>query len=116
MTSLVSKNLKVLYRNAALGLLWSLQNPLVMIVTLSVVWKYMFNADENFTAMVLVALVPYNFVVYCLTGCDDRGFGPGTRREGNRRAARVHGRTRVGSRGRSPGCNWCQTCTNANRR
>jgi lipopolysaccharide transport system permease protein len=69
LTSLVSKNLKVLYRNAALGLLWSLLNPLVMIVTLSVVWKYMFNADENFTAMVLVALVPYNFVVYCLTGC-----------------------------------------------
>jgi homopolymeric O-antigen transport system permease protein len=69
LTSLVSKNLKVMYRNMALGLLWSLLNPLVMIVTLSLVWAVIFKQRESFTAMVIVVLVPYNFFVYCLTGC-----------------------------------------------
>jgi ABC-type polysaccharide/polyol phosphate export permease len=72
LTNLVSKNLKVLYRNMALGLLWSLLNPLVMIVTLSFVWTYMFSIDDkSFTASVIVTLIPYNFTAYCLTGCAD---------------------------------------------
>jgi lipopolysaccharide transport system permease protein len=69
LTSLVSKNLKVMYRSMSLGLLWSLLNPLVTIITLSLVWTYMFPSKDTFTAMVIVALVPYNFTVYCLTGC-----------------------------------------------
>ena len=70
LNTLISKNLKVLYRNMSLGLLWSLLNPLVMVVTLSLVWTFMFpSADETITAKIIVALIPYNFCVYCLTGC-----------------------------------------------
>lgn len=62
LSTLVSKNLKVLYRNMSLGLLWSLLNPLVMVITLSLVWNIMFkHPNPNFTSLVVVTLIPYNF-------------------------------------------------------
>ena len=69
LTNLVDKNLKVMYRSMSLGMLWTLLNPLVMITTLTVVWVGVFGAQLSFAAMCIVALIPYNFSSYCLTGC-----------------------------------------------
>ncbi len=70
LSTLASKNLKVLFRNMSLGLLWSLLSPLVMVVMLSLVWTFMFATDDKtITAKIIVALILYNFCVYCLTGC-----------------------------------------------
>ena len=62
LTNLVSKNLKAMYRNMALGFLWTLLNPIIFVTVLSFVWTH-------FTARLLITLIPYNFFVYCLTGC-----------------------------------------------
>jgi lipopolysaccharide transport system permease protein len=69
LSNLVSRNLKVMYRSMSLGMAWTLLNPLVMVTTLTVVWVVVFNNTLSFAAKVIVALIPYNFTVYCLTGC-----------------------------------------------
>ncbi|MFQ5505180.1 MAG: ABC transporter permease [Planctomycetota bacterium] len=69
LANLVSKNLKSMYRNMALGFVWSLLNPLILIVVLTMVWVVFFGAELTFPALVLVALIPFNFFSYCLSGC-----------------------------------------------
>ena len=69
LSNLVGKELKSQYRSQSLGLVWALLNPLVMVFTLTMVWTYMFSAPADFATMVVVVLIPYNFVSYCLTGC-----------------------------------------------
>jgi ABC-2 type transport system permease protein len=69
LSNLVAKNFKTLYRNMALGLLWAVLNPLVMITVLSVVWM-LFVADfPSFPSFAMVAYVPFLFFQYCLSGC-----------------------------------------------
>lgn len=67
--SLVAKNFKSMYRNMALGFLWAILNPLVLVTVLSVVWVVFFGADRQFPSMILVTLIPFNFFVYCISGC-----------------------------------------------
>ena len=69
LSNLVAKNLKVLYRNMALGFLWSLLNPLVLVVVLTVVWVLFFGQTIDFALKVLVTLIPYNLFTYCISGC-----------------------------------------------
>jgi ABC-type polysaccharide/polyol phosphate export permease len=59
----------VLFRNMALGVLWSVVNPLIMVVVLTIVWVVFFKQGIGFALKVLLALVPYNLFVYCLSGC-----------------------------------------------
>ncbi len=67
--NLVGKSLKALYRSMALGFFWSLLNPLVMATVITVVQLAWFRADWNWPSFFLVALIPYNFSAYCLSGC-----------------------------------------------
>lgn len=67
--ALTAKELKAQYRNMALGFVWALVNPLVMVTVLSVAFIEFFGADMQHPTRVIVALIPYNFVVYCLSGC-----------------------------------------------
>ncbi len=69
LNNLVAKNLKILYRNMALGLLWAVLNPLVMITVLTVVWRVFVPGQPSFASFVMVAYVPYVFFQYCLSGC-----------------------------------------------
>ena len=67
--NLVAKNLKALYRNMALGFFWSVLNPLVMATVLTLVQLRFFHAERDWPSRFLVALIPYNFFAYCLSGC-----------------------------------------------
>lgn len=67
--ALTEKELKAQYRNMSLGFLWALLNPLVMVTVLSVAFVVFWGAPRNHPALVIVALIPFNFVTYCLSGC-----------------------------------------------
>jgi len=69
LNNLVAKNFKTLYRNMALGLLWAVLNPLVMITTLALVWRVFMPGNTSFASFVMVAYVPFVFFQYCLSGC-----------------------------------------------
>ncbi len=59
--NLVIKDLKVKYRNSILGFLWSLLNPLMMIVVYSVALKYILRVQvENFPLFLIVGILPWN--------------------------------------------------------
>lgn len=53
---LVSRDIKVKYKNSFLGILWSMLNPLFMMIVLTIVFSAVFKNK-----------IP-NFPVYCLTG------------------------------------------------
>ncbi len=69
LNNLVAKNLKTIYRNMALSFLWSILNPLVMVVVLSAVWIVIFHMDFHYPSFVLIGLVIFNYFSYCLNGC-----------------------------------------------
>jgi len=63
--NLVIRDLKVRYKNSALGILWSLLNPLLMMIVFTVVFTIMApvrsGAVSDFPIFVLCALLPWNF-------------------------------------------------------
>lgn len=61
--NLVARDLKVRYKNSVLGFLWSLLNPLMMMVIFTVVFTIMLpnNTIDRFPVFVLCALLPWNF-------------------------------------------------------
>jgi lipopolysaccharide transport system permease protein len=59
--NLVIKDLKVKYRNSFLGFLWSLLNPLMMIIVYSVALKYILRVQvENFPLFLIIGILPWN--------------------------------------------------------
>jgi len=60
---LVVRDLKVRYKNSVLGFLWSLLNPLLLMLVFTVVFTVMLPSLEtpNFPVFVLSALLPWNF-------------------------------------------------------
>lgn len=59
---LVLKELKVRYKNSLLGILWSLLNPLLMMMVFTVVFTVFWpnNQVSHFAAFILVGLLPWN--------------------------------------------------------
>ncbi len=64
----VSQDLKVKYRRSALGFFWSLLNPLLQMIVLSLVFSLVFRM-ENISLYLLAGLVPWSFLAACLDGC-----------------------------------------------
>lgn len=60
--ALVTQDIKLKYRNSFLGILWSLLNPLLMMVVLSVVFMTLFeNEIQYYSLYVLSARILYQF-------------------------------------------------------
>ena len=62
LVELVARDIKIKYRRSVLGVLWTLLNPLCMMVILSIVFSNLFKFDiENFPLYVLSGQVVFNF-------------------------------------------------------
>src|SRR3989449_10164564 len=65
--NLVLKDLKLKYRDSTLGFLWSLANPLLLILVYSFVFTRMLRVDTpNFPYFLLVGILPWNFFAQSL--------------------------------------------------
>ncbi len=61
--SMVERELKIRYKNSFLGFFWSLLNPLITVLVMTVVFKYFLsNSTPNFSAYILAAYLPYMFL------------------------------------------------------
>jgi ABC-type polysaccharide/polyol phosphate export permease len=68
--NLVIRDLKVRYKSSVLGFLWSLLNPLLLMLVFTVVFTIMLPnySVPNFPAFVLCALLPWNFFTTSVMG------------------------------------------------
>jgi len=68
--NLVMRDLKVRYKSSVLGFLWSLLNPLLLMLVFTVVFTVMMpNADiPKFPVFLLCALLPWNFFSSAMMG------------------------------------------------
>lgn len=65
--NLVLKDLKVKYRDSVLGFLWSLANPLLLILVYSFVFGHMLRGGPpNFAYFLMVGILPWNFFAQSL--------------------------------------------------
>lgn len=60
--NLVVRDLKVRYKHSVLGILWSLLNPLMMMIVFTIVftWFWSNNSVNKFPAFLLTGLLPWN--------------------------------------------------------
>lgn len=59
---LVLRDLKVRYKNSALGFAWSLINPVIQVAVISVVVKYLMHENvPNLSAYIFCAFLPWSF-------------------------------------------------------
>lgn len=59
---LVARDVKIKYRKSVLGVLWTLLNPLLMMVILSIVFSNLFRFDvENYPLYLLAGQILFNF-------------------------------------------------------
>lgn len=62
LNELVSRDIKIKYRRSVLGVLWTLLNPLLMMIVLSIVFSNLFKFDvENFPLYLLSGQVIFNY-------------------------------------------------------
>jgi ABC-type polysaccharide/polyol phosphate export permease len=61
--NLVARDIKVRYKNSALGILWSMLNPLGLMIVFTVLFTVLsrINAQRQFPVFILVGLMPWNF-------------------------------------------------------
>lgn len=65
--TMVQRDLKIRYKNSALGFLWSLLNPLITVFVMTVIFQnVMGNNTPNLSAYILAAYLPYMFFQLCL--------------------------------------------------
>jgi len=66
--NLVSRDLKVKYKGSMLGFLWSLLNPLVMLIVYTLAFKYIIKIRvENFPLFFLCGFLPWIFLSLSLS-------------------------------------------------
>jgi lipopolysaccharide transport system permease protein len=67
---LVMRDLKVRYRNSVLGVLWSLVNPLLMMLVFTIVFTVIAptTSIKKFPVFVLCGILPWNFFSFSVIG------------------------------------------------
>jgi len=66
--NLIIKDLKVRYRGAVLGYLWSLLNPVLMMLVYTFIFSFIARMEvENYPSFLLCALLPWSFFATTLT-------------------------------------------------
>ena len=76
MQQLVTKDIKLKYRRSFLGYLWSILNPLMIMVIMVIVFSSMFRSDiKNFPVYLIIGQTLFNFMsesttqaIYSITG------------------------------------------------
>jgi ABC-2 type transport system permease protein len=69
-TSLVSKDFKLKYRRSVLGVLWSVLNPLLMMIVLTAVFSFVFKFSiENFAVYLILGQTVFNYMSGATTEC-----------------------------------------------
>ena len=58
---LIKRDFKVRYRGSILGMLWSVLNPLLNMIVLSIAFSQVFKAVDNYSMYLLSGLVLFNF-------------------------------------------------------
>lgn len=73
----VSQDLKVKYRRSALGFFWSLLNPLLMMIVLSVVFTtlFKFRGVQNYALYLFSGILPWTFFAATVDGCSNSIIG-----------------------------------------
>lgn len=62
LTELVARDVKTKYRRSVLGVMWTILNPLLMMLVLSIVFSHLFRFDiENYQIYLLSGQVIFNF-------------------------------------------------------
>lgn len=65
--NLVLKDLKLKYRDSVFGFIWSLANPLLLILVYSFVFEHMLRVGvERFPYFIMVGILPWNFFAQSL--------------------------------------------------
>lgn len=60
---LVSRDLKLKYRRSVLGYVWSILNPLLIMIIMTIVFSHMFNRNiENYAVYLLIGRTIFEFV------------------------------------------------------
>jgi lipopolysaccharide transport system permease protein len=68
--NLLSRDLAVRYKNSVLGFLWTLLNPLLLMLVFTVVFQLLQPVNvEHFPVFILIGLLAWNFCVGVLTAC-----------------------------------------------
>src|SRR6185436_10302551 len=59
---LVQRDIDLRYKNTRLGFVWSLLNPLLQVLVITVVLKYILRIDvQNYSAYIFCAFLPWSF-------------------------------------------------------
>jgi len=67
LVSMVEREIKIRYKNSFLGFFWSLVNPLITVLVMTVVFKYLVgNQTPNFSAYILAAYLPFMFIQFAI--------------------------------------------------
>lgn len=62
-SELTKRDFKIRYRNMSLGIFWSILNPLIMVLVLGFVFKFLFPSQsiKSYPVFILCGILPYNF-------------------------------------------------------
>ncbi len=68
--NMVVQDLRVRYQRSALGFLWTLLHPILMMTILSMVFSRLLGADiKNYAVLLFSGMVPWSFLAASLTDC-----------------------------------------------
>lgn len=66
---MVVRDIKLKYRRSVIGLLWSILNPLLMMIVITAVFQHLFRFEiDNFSVYYLTGWVVFNFITEATTG------------------------------------------------